>query len=539
MADERRLTVFSLTNSLLCSVMAVCLAAAAGRLIELIGSSWLGDLFSIRNGLIVGFFLVSLEVQWSRRLMAPRAFLSLDWWKATVGEWFFLLLGLWALIWLVEGPAFALEDLRALSNWNFTGLIRAEHMAGLTLLVLVWGFNQYLVGDLMPLENISLPRSNEGLRDTEKAQSAARNRLWQDVFVFGGLMVLLSLVGAAVVRMIWNTPADIGPVGMETLVYFFCGLGLFAIGRLMVLRVDWALDRTRPDAGIPRRWMIYSLGFILILIFLASALPTEYSLNLLTSLSLAIQGISSILFVLWALIVFPVMLLVSSLFSFLLGSPRSAQVQPAEKPIADVLPALPAGVTWVTVLREIFFWVIAVLVLIYILRQILKFRLTILRAVRHWAILVWILDRLRGWEKRLAFWRKAVSRAVQNSLLSLREDFTRRTGWEPLGFVNLRSLTPRQSIRFYFFALLRRGAEQGAVRRPAQTPREYAAGLTATEESIGGELREMTLAFEEARYTSHEIGPDKARRVRKVWNTIRSKMRRFGSKAEKGGKVES
>jgi hypothetical protein len=535
MPDERRLTVFSLTNSLLCGVMAVCLAAAAGRLIELIGSSWLGDLFSLRNGLIVGVFLVSLEVQWSRRLMAPRNVLSLDWLKAVVVEWFFLLLGLWALIWLAEGPDFALEDLHALYNWNLTGLIRAEHMVGLTLLILVWGFNRILVGDLLPLENISVTGSSEGLRDTEKAQSAARNRLWQDVFIFGGLMVLLSLIGASVVRMIWNTPADIGPVGMETLVYFFCGLGLFAIGRLMVLRVDWALDRTRPDAGIPRRWMIYSLGFILILIFLASALPTDYSLNLLTSLSLAVQGISNILFVLWALILFPIMLLVFSLFSFLLGSPRRTPVPP-EEPIKQILPALPPGVTWITVLREIFFWVIAVLVLIYFLRQLLKFRLAILRALRRWAILSWIFDRIRGWEKRLTFWRKAVGRALQNSLLSLREDLTRRTGWEPLSFVNLRTLTPRQSIRFYFFALLRRGAERGAVRRPAQTPREYAAGLTATDESIGGELREMALAFEEARYTAHEIGPEKARRVRKVWNTIRSKMRRFGSQAEAGGK---
>ncbi len=537
-SSERRLTVFSLVNSLLCSVMAVCLAAAAGRLISVIDSSWLGDLFSIHNGLIVGFFLVSLEVQFSRRLMAPRDLLSLDWLKAVAVEWFFLLIGLWGLIWLAEGPDFAMQDLQALSNWNFVGLIRPEYLLGLTLLLLVWGFNRYLVGDLMPLEDFPLPRSSEGLRDTEKAQSAARNRLWKDVFVFGGLMVFLSLVGAAVIRSIRNAPADIGPVGMETLVYFLCGLGVFAIGRWMMLRVDWTLDRTRFDAGIPRRWLMYSLGFIVIVIFLAAALPTDYSLSLLTSLNLAIQGLGGIVFILWALVLFPVLLLASSFISLLLGTPQATPAPPAEKPIADALPALPAGVTWISVLREIFFWVIAILVFIYLVRQILKIRITLLRRIRHWPILGWILDWLRKLENGWQGLRKAIALAVQNSLGSLREDFAKGTGWEPLGFVSLRRLTPRQSIRFYFFALLRRGAERGAARRPAQTPREYAAGLTALDGSIGGELSEMAIAFEEARYTAHAIGPDKARRVRKLWDTLRVMMRRLRADPGQDGKGE-
>jgi len=530
--EERRLTSFSLANSLLVSVMAVCLAAVAGRLVGLFGESWLSDLLAIRNGLIVGLFLVALEVQWTRRLMAPHPVLSLDWFTGVLLEWFLLLLGLWTLIWLAEGPDFAAEDLRAMSAWNFTGAIRGEHMVGLSLLFLVWGFSRYLVADLIPLENISLPLSREKLRDTEQAQSAARNRLWHDVFFFGGFMVVLSMVGAATVRIIRNTPVDIGPVGMEALIYFLCGLGLFAIGRLMILRVDWALERTLFDAGIPRRWMLYSLGFILILILLASALPTDYSLSLLTSLNLTIQGIGGILMILWALIVLPLMFLARALLSILGGTPASTPVQPAEQPLSEMIPALPSGITWVAVLREALFWVIAVLTLIYVLRQLFKFRLTILRRIRRWPILHWILDWIRGMEKHLAVWSGALTRTVRNSLRGLREEIAMRSGWEPLGFVNLRGLTPRQSVRFYFFALLRRGAERGTARRPAQTPREYTAGLTARDLSIGTELQEMALAFEEARYTAHEIKPDNALRVRRLWDAIRSKMRLSGGKVE-------
>jgi hypothetical protein len=403
-------------------------------------------------------------------------------------------------------------------------------MVGLSLLILVWSFSRYLAADLIPLENVDIPFSRERLRNTEQAQTAARNRLWHDVFFFGGFMVLLSVGGAAVVRILRNMPVDIGPVGMETLVYFLCGLGLFATGRLMILRVDWALERTRVDAGIPRRWMMYSLGFILILILLASALPTDYSLGLLTSLNLTAQGLGALLMILWALAVYPFLILVSSVMSFLGSAPARVHIQPVERPLTEYFPALPAGVTWATILREILFWAIAILVLIYFMRQVLKFRLTILRRIRRWPILRWIHDWIRGLGKNLAVWSRTLTRTVKDSLLAVRENFTKRTGWEPLGFVNLRSLTPRQSIRFYFFALLRRGAERGAARRPAQTPREYAAGLTAGDESIGGELREMALAFEESRYSAHEIGMDKARRVRKLWDAIRLKMRLSGGK---------
>jgi hypothetical protein len=530
--EDRRLTPFSLANSLLASVMAVCLAAVGGRLIGMFGDSWLSDLLVIRNGLIVGLFLVALEVQWTRRLAEPHSVLSLDWIKAFLLEWVLLLLGLWTLIWLAEGPDFAMEDLRAMAAWDLTGAIRGEHMVGLTLLFLVWGFSRYLVGDLIPLENISLPVSRERLRYTEQEQSAARNRLWNDVFVFGGLMVVLSMVGAAAMRVIRNTPVDIGPVGMEALIYFLCGLGLFATGRLMILRVDWALERTVFDAGISRRWMLYSLGFILGLILLASALPTDYSMSLLTSLNLAVQGIGGVLMILWALVVLPLWFFAQAVFAFLMGKPAPPPAQAVEPPPDEMIPALPSGVTWIAVLREFLFWAVAVLLLIYVLRQLVKFRLTILRRIRHWPILHWILGWMRGWKKRLAVWGGSLTHSVKDSLQALREDFTRRTGWEGLGFVNLRRLTPRQSIRFYFFALLRRGAERGIARRPAQTPREYAAGLTVRDETIGVELREMALAFEEARYTAHEIEADKAHRVRKMWDAIRSKMRFSGGKRE-------
>ena len=147
MPNERRLTMFSFSSSMLASIMAVCLAVVFGRLISLVESSWVLDLLEIRGVMIVGFFLVALEVQWTRRLIEPRPLLTSGWWKAIGIEWGLLILGLLAMIWITEGPAMALRDLRSFSTWNFPEAIRAEHVEGFLLLLAVWGFSRLLAAD--------------------------------------------------------------------------------------------------------------------------------------------------------------------------------------------------------------------------------------------------------------------------------------------------------------------------------------------------------------------------------------------------------
>ena len=53
-----------------------------------------------------------------------------------------------------------------------------------------------------------------------------------------------------------------------------------------------------------------------------------------------------------------------------------------------------------------------------------------------------------------------------------------RTGeWD---FINLRRLTPRQKVLFYYLALVRRAKEAGIPRKDGQTPYEYARSLTSS-----------------------------------------------------------
>jgi hypothetical protein len=533
--ESRRLTVFSFFNSILASVMVVCFAATLSRAIGVFETAWLTGMLSVQRGVMVFAFLVALEVQWSRRLLAPTAILEGEWLKRTIVEWTALLLALLALVWFQYGPRFSLRDLPALSAMTLQVISRREFFTGLFLMAMVWGLSRFLTFDLTALENVPASVQREAQRGILEEHNTARQRIWQDVFLMGGFMVFLSVFALPIVHFTLGMEMEFGSLGFEILVFFLCGLAVFVIGRLMLLRAEWVTERTGIDPGVSRQWIGYGLVFVAVLLMLAVALPTEYSFQLLSSLALVVSAVSMALTALWYTIIFTIIWILGLIL------PPAQEMEPLSIQLpGEGLPnnsgALPAGVSWVTVVRELLFWGIVLLVLVYAVQQILPLQRSVARRMRRWSWFRRLLDFVHRLRKRWNLWQRNFVQTVRESWQALREELAGRAGWEPSGFLNLRGLNPRQSIRFYFFALLRRGAERGIVRRPAQTPREYAAAFSEEESPIANELREMTLAFEEARYTKHPVGPDKARRVRKVWDTIRTYLRSPKRAGEAGGK---
>jgi hypothetical protein len=521
--EERKLNLFSLVNSVLAGVMAVCFAVAVGRAFGVAGTAWVMDMLAGQRELIALGFLVALEVQLTRRLREPVEVASAVWLRRIATEWGTLFLTVLAVTWIRNGPPLAWRDVPALARLTAGVISMPEFFAGLFLALLVWALSRYLASDLIALENMPVAYSRESERGIAEEQNAARLRIWQDVFIIGGLMVILSVLTVPVLRVTAGLPAAFGSLGPEVLVFFLCGLGVFTVGRLMLLRAEWLTERTGIDPSVSRQWIGYGLAFIVLLLVLAVVLPTEYSFRLLSSLELVLDALSAIGSIL-AVAIYLVFTWFLSLFLPPMEGAEGLNL-PIPPEAAGTAAALPAGISWETVFREFLFWGIALLVLVYVLRQLPPLRRGVARRLRQWRWFRAVLDFFRRLRKGWRAWSRKVADTVRGSWTALRADVAARLGVRAAGFLSLRGLDPRQTIRFYFFALLRRGAERGVVRRPAQTPREYAASLSAEEDLIAVELREMALAFEEARYTNHAIGAERARRVRKVWDTIRIILR--------------
>jgi hypothetical protein len=75
------------------------------------------------------------------------------------------------------------------------------------------------------------------------------------------------------------------------------------------------------------------------------------------------------------------------------------------------------------------------------------------------------------------------------------------------------------AVRRLYFEVLEEGERHGVVRRPDQTPDEHAPSL---ERWFGGEApREITGAFDEARYAGRVAPDEEVRRLRQAWEALR------------------
>jgi hypothetical protein len=522
--EDRRLNVFSLGNAVLAGIMVACFVTTVIRVIAVFDAAWFTGLLGMRREITIGAFLVALEVHLTRRLLEQHMILSWEWCKRILSEWGTILVGLLVLVWVRVGPAVTLADLPRLGEKTSQVLMRPEFLEALLLLIVIWGISRLLATDLIAAENIPSTTSREAMRGVIQEQNSARDQLWQMVFILGGVMVFLSVFSLPMLHFLNAAPMEFGSLGFEIIIYFLCGFGLFVISRLLILQSEWVMERTAADSSVTRHWLVYGLLFILLLLILSVVLPTAYTFQLLESLNVVVTGLSTLLSILWLMIVYPVIWLLSQIIPPLGSSMGELQDLPEEMGTQQNLPGLPQGLTWEAVAREILFWAIAGLLVIYILRQILERRGVLLRRLRRTALFRRILDFLFRLRKRWTVWRKSAARAIRESWEALRQDIGARGGGARGGFLNLRRLDPRQSIRFYFFALLRRGAERGVVRRPAQTPREYSTALAVEEDQIRAEIQELSLAFEESRYTAHPMSAEQARHIRRVWDTIRATL---------------
>jgi MFS family permease len=537
MSPGRRLSFASWINALLASIMVACLAAAGSRIGQALAASSMPGLSGIPILVVAGSFLVAMEVQLTRRLLPQYLLFGRAWIRAVVMEWTCLLFSMVFLVWFAGGWEFTLGEIRAMPGDLLAVFQKWEYLAGFLVLLLSWGASRVLVTELIALEEEPFASPKEQVIDPFGDQVRARDRLWEHAFLFGAGVVLFSLIVPSIILSLHEGKALPQGAGWEVTVYFLCALVLLTIGRFLLLRADWTWERTPILPGLARRWIIYSLAFLALIILLVSILPTDYSFNLLTSLNRVVRGIIEAGMMIWALlyyyVIFPIVTFFSSLLSPLTG-PAVSPVAPREEiPQMPELPILNG--TWVISLREVLLWALILGLAVYVLREALHNRFSLLREALRRPVGKWLLKILHSIWKRLARLPRKAAEAVQSSLRNMVLELADRTGRLDFGIARLGDLSDQARIRFYFFALIHRGTERGFPRGPAQTPREYSGDLAAAHPLLQDGLQEMTAAFEEARYTRHAVDRAQVRRIRQVWDTIRSQLRKSEGREKPDG----
>ncbi len=471
-------------------------------------------------------FLVALEGMYTQRTWRRLATMEVPVVSYRVVECVVILVVIKVLSYGWLGVERFLQDVPAWAENFSESFFNAEYIIGIFTAIAVWGLSVWYSMDLDEMEGDEALLKVADLGGYSSNRGGVREGMVGRFLTVGFIMVLM--VGVMNIDL---TALIVGKVSMHRssafniLLYFMFGLLLLSLTHFAILRAGWAWERIPIDPQMGKRWIAYSLVTLLGVVLISFFLPTDYSLGLLETVGYVLSVIFSFIYGLFLLILTPVFWLLGWLLR-ILRSEEITELQPEQPKLPEIPESLMTGPDpfWM-LLQSILFWTVFVGVIVYAFYLYLKQNRELypaqlierLRKVRGFRLLADALHWLRG---RVKGFNQAVAAMVGAGIERVRA-IGRRTPLEALRFINPRRLSPRERVRFFYLAMVRRGSESGLERKPTQTPYEYVHKLEDELPEASDTLAGMTEAFVEARYTQHEITPEQAGWMRRWWQQIR------------------
>ncbi len=485
---------------LVISAMVSCVAAGWVMLLQFAIGTWHGEYLVGLVGL-VAFETLMAERQWHLRQLAtgtPRGLsvrvaeaglvlvlIRLVSYVAHGGDW---------LLWLREPESF----------FDFDFII------GVVVVGTMWLMAQVIAANLVELEDDMALASD---------REAARQGL-TDQFVLGAV-VLLAAVGLQRLA-ISGAHVDLQPalieLGLLPLAYVGLGLVLFAQVRLALLLSAWHYQHIPVTAGIERRWAGWSALFVAAVCAFVLLLPAG---NTLLGLYL-LTWLIAIMAFLGQILAFLILFLVTLIFSpclLLLRLQPPQQPAPPSAPLLPPPPETPAGGDWLAPARAAVFWIVIALVVFLAARVYLRDRRVVGIAGALW-------DLVRGlWREFYARWRGllgAVQIALKRETAPAAPATQASSGswWE-----RWRARSARERVRRLYLALVQRATRAGHPRRRAQTPYEFSSQLQSDLAGYADELKQLTEAFVQARYSRLDFAPQEVSLLHRIWQRLQAALR--------------
>jgi hypothetical protein len=339
-----------------------------------------------------------------------------------------------------------------------------------------------------------------------------------NVILWGGLMILVVSTG------LYLLGPGMRNTTLSTLVYFALAVTLLTQARFSVSHAGWQVQGISIQSGIGRRWLVWSVLFLVGIALVALILPTHFSMGPLTALLGFLGILYSALMFLVNLLVFLIFLPIAWLFP---------DVQRRQFPADQLAPLSPEGPNaggaappWLEILASALFWFLVLVIVGYAARRFWKDRFGPWIETEEFQASWW--GRLLAWLRSLwqGFWtwrdevQSRVARRLARST-DLEEPLTR-----PLRFFFPGRLPPRELVRYFYLSMARRAAQAGRSRQPGQTPHEYQVELDERFPELEPDLAGLTSAFVQARYSSQTVDKEDAAAAKPLWQRIKALLQR-------------
>lgn len=352
------------------------------------------------------------------------------------------------------------------------------------------------------------------------------------LFVWGAVIVVLcsGLAGLganqflsldALGEMIGFRRPSVALVQANVILYLILGLALLGEAHFVRQRTLWRLDRLAVPNVISSRWVSGVVGLILLGAIVALILPTSYAMTLGDMITTVLGFFAHLLLYVIAAF-FYLFYLLGSLIH--LGGSKGSNPAAAPPHFPPAVAPPPSGASPLDAIKSLIFWLVALAIIGYSLSVLWRRRGPWLDQVQLGPLLRAPFRLLRAIVRLLGRLGRDVGRAVAANVPRLFRPPPVAPP-NPLRYLALGRLGPRQQVEYYYLSVCERAAKLGHPRPPDMTPREYVRYLREHLPLVDPELEGVTDAFLEARYGPRETTREMVRVVRQTWEGLKRKLR--------------
>jgi hypothetical protein len=512
-----------LLSYLITSVMMVCVAAALTGLVQSFVPAW------NETYVLVVCFIVTLETLYATRATRRISFPSRSWLTYRISELVAILVLLKLLLYALRGWSQLLIDIPLWQQDFLLNFFTGEYLAASAIVLLIWVLAHQLNGHLLELEADDVTLERERKYEFRNDRPGIRNQLMLKIVFIGAALMVLTVVTRSYLQAQAGEAAAAQVNIWNLLIYVFMSLLLLSLTRLSAMRASWYRERAAIGAEVGRRWVVYSVILLALMGVVAALLPTRYSMGLLATLNYMLGWVLAILqiiiYFMLLVVAYPISLIMS-LFGQTTGQPQQPQMPQA--PEQTVMPGPSSPDPLIEVIKSVLFWAIFLIIVGWALAHFLGRNKAWLTALRRIPVLRWLMQGV-SW-----LWQ-AIRRANRQLAGAINAGLSRIRPQQPLSqtiaagrrLLSLGRLSPRDRVQYFYLAMVHRGGQRGMPRKPSQTPSEYASTLKSELPEVNDEINSLTEAFIEARYSRHDVTPEQAGLVQRIWDRIKATLRRF------------
>jgi hypothetical protein len=497
--DSQRFITF--INFILVSGMLACFAFVTNKFIGILYDGW------DTVGLPVLTFLIAFEsllVLYIRsRVLRQRGNPFL----AIAAEWILILVVSKVFLLLQPGGEGLWQTVRSSQGNLFQGFFDMTYVLLIFFLFVIWGLTRIFSPPLYQLEEDQELMEQEKLGVTFNDRQEARRSLMGLVFFLGFVMVGMTVLLKGNVQFVPFVKTPTRAFITVLMIYFALAFIFLALNQYAILKARWYFNDIQVNPDLGKRWLLFSLVFILIVVLLTVFLPTDFAFGFLPvaqalfTVALYIFGLIQFLFL------FPISFIVS-LFNSLLGTQESDQpIQPA-LPEFNPDPAQAAGpLPWWDLVKSILFWAILLGLVIFAIRYYINSHQGLKAFFDRIRIKAWLTEFWQWFKRGFKKMGQVTAQTVQRGIRQVQKFFADREVRLPSLKDLIKHLPPRQALILTYLDWVRWNKTHGIPRQGSQTPLEYAGTLSQKWPGLEPYLTPFTADFIAARYTRQAITP--------------------------------